>query len=240
MNTGSRNRRGRAVARQRHADGLGQAVHRVRGVHTRARAAAWAGIALGLVERCLVHHAGLVSANGLEGLGKRYLFTAEMACQHRTAGNQNGRNVQTSGGHQHTGHDLVAVRDEHQTVQLVRLCQRLYAVRDQLTACQRIFHADVTHGNAVAYADGRNEHRRTACHANACLNSIRDLIEVDMARDDLGICRNHTDDRLLHFLVGHTAGAQQRTVRHALGSCSDVITSSHGDFPPLKAVQQTA
>ena len=240
MNTGSRNRRGRAVARQRHADGLGQAVHRVRGVHTRARAAARAGIALGLVERCLVHHAGLVGANGLEGLGKRYLLTAEMACQHRTAGNQNGRNVQTSSGHQHAGHDLVAVRDEHQTIQLVRLCQRLYAVRDQLTACQRILHADVTHGNAVAYADSRNEHRRTACHANACLNRIRNLIEVDMARDDLGICRNHTDDRLIHFLVGHTAGAQQRTVRHALGSCSDVITSSHGDFPPLKAVQQTA
>ena len=240
MNTGSRNRRGRAVARQRHADRFGQAVHRVCGVHACARAAARAGIALGLVERCLVHHAGLVSADRLEGLGKRYLFTAEMAGQHRAAGNQNGRNVQTSGSHQHAGHDLVAVRDEHQTVQLMCLRQRLYAVRDQLTACQRIFHADVTHGNAVAYADGRNEHRRTACHANACLNRIRDLIEVDMARDDLGICRNHTDDRLIHFLVGHTAGAQQRTVRHALGSCSDVITSSHRDFPPLKAVQQTA
>ena len=163
-----------------------------------------------------------------------------MACQHRTAGNQNGRDIQTGSRHQHTGNDLVAVRDEHQTVQLMCLRQRLYAVRDQLTACQRILHADVTHGNAVAYADGRNEHRRTACHANACLNSIRDLIEVDMARDDLGIRRNHTDDRLIHFLVGHTAGTQQRTVRHALGSCSDVITSSHGDFPPLKAVQQTA
>ena len=240
MNTGSRNRRGRAVARQRHADRFGQAVHRVCGVHACARAAARAGIALGFVEGRLVHHAGLVSADRLEGFGQGYLLTAEMACEHRAAGNQNGRNVQTSGSHQHAGHDLVAVRDEHQTIQLVRLCQRLYTVRDQLTACQRILHADVTHGNAVAYADGRNEHRRTACHANACLNRIRDLIEVDMARDDLGICRNHTDDRLLHFLVGHTAGTQQRTVRHALGSCSDVITSSHGDFPPLKAVQQTA
>ena len=153
-----------------------------------------------------------------------------MACKHLAAGNQDGRNVQTSGSHQHAGHDLVAVRDEHQTVQLVRLRQRLYAVRDQLTACQRIFHADVTHGDAVAYADGRNEHRRTACHANTCLNRIRDLIEVDMARDDLGICRNHTDDRLPDLLIGHTAGTQQRTVRHALGSCGDVITSSHREF----------
>ena len=153
-----------------------------------------------------------------------------MACKHRAAGNQDGRNVQTSGSHQHAGHDLVAVRDEHQTVQLMRLRQRLYAVRDQLTACQRVLHTDVTHGNAVAYADGRNEHRRTACHANARLNRIRDLIEVDVARNDLGIRRNHADDRLPDLLIGHTAGTQQRTVRHALGSCGDVITSSHREF----------
>ena len=229
MNAGSRNSRSRAVARQSHTDGFGQAVHRVCGVHARARATARAGIALCFVEGRVVHHAGLVSADSLEGLGQRYLFTAEMACQHRTAGNQNGRNVQTSGSHQHAGNDLVAVRDEHQTVQLMGLCQRLYAVRDQLTACQRILHADVAHGDAVAYADSRNEHRRAACHADTGLNRVRDLIEVDVTRNDLGIRRNDTDDRLLDLLVGHTAGAQQRTVRHALGSCSDVITSSHGD-----------
>ena len=136
MNACSGNGRGRAVARQRHADRLGQAVHRVCGVHACARAAARAGIALSFVERRLVHHAGLVRADRLEGLGQRYLLTAEMACEHRAAGNQNGRDVQASRRHQHAGNDLVAVRDEHQTVELMRLCQRLNAVRDQLAACQ--------------------------------------------------------------------------------------------------------
>ena len=223
-------RRGRAVARQRHADGLGQAVHRVCGVHTCARAAARAGIALCFVEGRLVHHAGLVCADRLEGLGQGYLLAAEMACEHRTAGNQNGRDVQACRCHQHTGHDLIAVRDKNQTVQLMRLRKGLYAVRDQLAARQRIFHADVAHRDAVAYANGRNEYRRTSRHANACLDCVRDLVEVDVTRDDFGIRRNHADDRLLHFLVGHTAGTQQRTVRHTLGTCGDVITSSHGDF----------
>ena len=224
------NRRRRAVARQRHADRLGQAVHRVRGVHAGARAAARAGIALSFVERRLVHHAGLVCADRLEGLGQRNLLAAEMACEHRAAGNQNRRDVQACRCHQHARNDLVAVRDEHQTIELMRLCERLYAVRDQLAARQRILHADVAHCDAVADADRRNEHRRAACHANASLDGVRDLVEVDVTRDDLGICGNDANDRLLHLLVGHAAGAQQRTVRHTLGACGDVVTSSHGDF----------
>ena len=224
------NGRGRAVARQRHADRLGQAVHRVCGVHAGARAAARAGIALSFVERRLVHHAGLVCADRLEGLGQRNLLAAEMACEHRAAGNQNGRDVQACRCHQHARNDLVTVRDEHQTIELMRLCERLYAVRDQLAARQRILHADVAHCDAVADADRRNEHRRAACHANAGLDGVRDLVEVDVTRDDLGICGNDADDRLLHLLVGHAAGAQQRTVRHTLGACGDVVTSSHGDF----------
>ena len=230
MNACGGNGRGRAVARQRHADRLRQAVHRVCGVHACARAAARAGIALSFVERRLVHHAGLVCADRLEGLGQRNLLAAEMACEHRAAGNQNGRDVQAGRRHQHARNDLVAVRDEHQAIELMRLCERLNAVRDQLAARQRILHADVAHRDAVADADRRNEHRRAACHANAGLDGVRDLVEVDVTRDDLGICGNDADDRLFHLLVGHAAGAQQRTVRHTLRACGDVVTSSHGDF----------
>ena len=140
----------------------------------------------------------------LEGLGQGYLLTAKMACKHRAAGNQDGRNVQTSGSHQHAGHDLVAVRDEHQTVQLVRLRQRLYAVRDQLTACQRVLHADVTHGNAVAYADGIDFKRHAACHIDAGLYGFGNLVQVVVPGDDIAFGAKDRDERTVHFLIGES------------------------------------
>ena len=225
MDTCCMDSRNGAVARQCHTDGLGQAVHRVCSVHTRAGTAARARAALALHELFLGDQTGLVCADGLEGLGQRDLLTAEVTCQHRTARYQNGRDIQASRCHEHAGHDLVAVGDEHQCVHLVCLCQRLNRVRDQFTGRQRVLHADVTHCNAVAYADRRNDNRRAACHGYTCLDCVCNLIEVNMAGDDLGVSRDNADDRAVHLLIGHTAGTQQRAVGHTRSARGDVITS---------------
>ena len=227
--------RDRAVAGQRHADRLGQAVHGVCGVHTRARAAARARAALALHQLFVVDQAGLVRADRLKGLGERDLLAVVVAGEHRAARDDDGRDVEARRGHQHAGHDLVAVRNEHEAVELVRLRQRLDAVRDQLAAGQRVLHADVAHRDAVAHADGRHHDRGAARDAHARLGGVRDLVEVDMARDDLTVCGDNADDRLFHLLFGQTAGAQQRTVGHALCARGDVIASlGHGDSSFLR------
>ena len=59
----------------------------------------WAPAALALHELFLGDQAGLVCADGLEGLGQRDLLTAEVTCQRRTARYQDGRDIQASRCH---------------------------------------------------------------------------------------------------------------------------------------------
>ena len=63
-----------------------------------------------------------------------------------------GRHVQAHRGHEHAGHDLVAARHEHQGVEGVGQGHRLDGVGDELAAGQRVVHARVVHGDAVADA----------------------------------------------------------------------------------------
>ena len=111
----------RAVAGQRDADGLAQAVHAVGRVHAGAGAAARAAVAGAVLKLCVVDHTGLVRADSLEHFGKADLLAAVAACQHRAAGADHGGHVHADGGHDHAGHDLVAVGDQHQAVQLVAM-----------------------------------------------------------------------------------------------------------------------
>ena len=55
-----------AVAAQRHANGLGQAVHGVGGVHARAAAAGGAGVFRIVGDACLIELPGVIGADGLE------------------------------------------------------------------------------------------------------------------------------------------------------------------------------
>ena len=89
----------------------------------------------------------------------------------------------------------------------------------------------MAHRNAVAHADGRHHDRRATRDAHARLGGVRDLVEVDMAGDDLTVCGDNADNRLFHLLFGQAAGAQQRAVGHALCTRGDVVASlGHGGF----------
>ena len=141
----------RAVARQRETQRLGQTVHRVGREHARARSAAGAGATLDLgdlrVAARLVgpHHHGVdqVDAAALKFSGL-----------HRPARDEDRRDVEPHGGHQHAGGDLVAVRNADQRVDLVGGGHVLDAVGDDLARRQRVEHAVVAHGDAVVDGDG--------------------------------------------------------------------------------------
>ena len=88
-----------AVAPEAHAEDLGQAVHRVGGVHAGAGAAGGAGVLFPLLELGFVDLAGVVSALGLEHRGEGGLVAVHMAGEHRAAGDEDGGDVEPGGGH---------------------------------------------------------------------------------------------------------------------------------------------
>jgi len=78
------------VAAQAHADGLGEAVHGVGGVHARAGTAGGTGLALPLVKTLLVDLAGGVGTHGLEHAGEARLVAIDVTGKHGTTRDEGG------------------------------------------------------------------------------------------------------------------------------------------------------
>ena len=112
-----------------------------------------------------------------------------------------------------------------QTIELMRLCERLNAVRDQLAARQRILHADVAHRDAVADADGRDEDGGAPCHLDACLDGVGDLIQIHVAGDNLTVGTHHTDEGAVQLFRGVAQGVKQASVGRALRAFGYIVTS---------------
>ena len=217
-----------AVARQSQTDGLGQAVHGVGGEHAGAGTAGRAdGLLVG--EQILfvqivigggVHHVdqigvllhGAVGQHGGAGL-------------HRTAGNEHGRNVESQRGHQHARHDLVAVRDQDEAIEARSHRNGLDRIGDELAARERVLHARVAHGDAVADTDGGELKGRAACCCDAELRSLGDFAQVDVARDDLVEGIADADQRLLEVLRTVAICMEQGTMCTACSTFFDNIAS---------------
>ena len=90
-----------AVAPQAHADGLGEAVHGVGGVHAGAGAAGGAGVVLIVLHAGLVQLARLVGAHRLEHVAQAGAAAVlQPAGQHGAAGDEDRGNVYPGGGHE--------------------------------------------------------------------------------------------------------------------------------------------
>ena len=211
-------RRDGSVAGQRHANGFAQAVHAVGRIHTRAAAAAGTGVFGVIVQHVFADDAGLVAPHRLEHLGKRNVARALPAREHRPAADDNGRDIQPGRGHQHAGHDLVAVRHQYQAIKPVGARHRLHAVADQLTAGQGILHTDMAHGDSVAHTDGRYQDRSTARHAHARLDSLGQLVQMSMAGYDLAVRAHNADQRTVDFFISITQSIKKTPVRRTFSA----------------------
>ena len=169
-----------AVARQGHADGLGQAVHGIGRVHARAGTAGGTGVLLQLVKLLVVDRAGGMAAHRLKHLGQAHPHTPVLAGQHRPAADKNGRQVHPAGGQQHAGHNFVTVGDEHHRVHRMGGEHHLDGIGDQFARAQRVFHAGMVHGQAVAHADSVKGKRDAAGVADAVLHRTGDGVQVDV------------------------------------------------------------
>ena len=52
-------------------------------------------------------------------------------------------------------------------------------------------HALVAHDDTVAHADSGHHHRRTASRVDASLYRLRDLVQMDVARDNIALGGHH-------------------------------------------------
>ena len=101
----------------------------------------------------------------------------------------------------------------------------LEAVGDGFARHERVVHAVVVHGDAVAHADGGDLERHAACHVDAGLHGFADLIEVVVTGDDIVTGVEHRDKRALQLLVGQAVGLEQAAVRGARNAASDGVAA---------------
>ena len=96
------------------------------------------------------------------------------------------------------------------------LRQTFCGIRNQISRYQGILHADVAHGDSITDGDSRNHDRGSSRHGNSHLNGLNDLIQIHMARYNLIIGTDDTDERTLHLFFRHSEGIEQGAVRRLL------------------------
>ncbi|EJT84489.1 hypothetical protein PPS11_21259 [Pseudomonas putida S11] len=115
------------------------------------------------------------------------------------------------GGHQHTGGDLVAVGDAHDGVGAMGVDHVLHGVGDDLAAWQRVEHAVVAHGDAVIDCDCVEFLGHATGAFDFAGDQLAQVLQVHVARDELGERVGDGDDRFLEIFVLHPGGAPQGT-----------------------------
>ena len=197
-------------AGQGHADGLRQAVHGIGGIHTGAAAAGGAGGIGTALQNLVAHFAHCIGAHILKLLGQADTPAGDgaLAGQHGAAADEDTGQVQSAGSQQHTGHDLVTIRDKHNGIQRVRGEHHLNAVSNQLTGAQRILHTLVIHGDTVANADGVKFKRHAAGVADTRLHLLGDLVQVHVAGNVVALGVHHGNERPLHLQIINTQCTQ--------------------------------
>ena len=85
-------------------------------------------------------------------------------------------------------------------------------------------HALVAHDDTVAHADGGHHHRRTASRVDASLYRLRDLVQMDVARDNIALGGHHRNQWAGHLFLRQAQRVQQRPMGRAVRSLFDLIT----------------
>ena len=193
----------RAVAREREPQRFGEAVHRVGREHPRARSASGAGAAFDL--RDLLVAARVVGAHD-HRVDQVHAAAPELPGLHRASRDEDRRDVQPHGGHQHPGGDLVAVGDADQRIDLVGVGHVFDAVGDDLARGQRVEHAVVAHGDAVVHGDGVEFRGEASEGFDPLFDVLADFVQVHVARHELGERVGDADDRAAELLLAHAVG----------------------------------
>ncbi|MPN06145.1 hypothetical protein SDC9_153401 [bioreactor metagenome] len=127
---------------------------------------------------------------------------------HRTAGNEDHRNVQTQGSHQHPWGDFVAVGDTDHCIGTMGIHHVLHRISDQLARRQGELHAIMPHGDAVIHTDGIELKRHSAGSPHGFFDLFSEALQMNMAGNDIHIRIHDGDKWLLHIRIADTGGLE--------------------------------
>ncbi len=148
------------------------------------------------------------------GIDQIVAFVAVNPRFHGAAGDENGRDIEAHGGHQHAGSDFVAVGDADHGIDGMGIAHVLDAVGDQFAGRQGIEHAVMAHGNSVVDGDRIEFGCKAARFVDNFLHMLTDFMEMDMAGHQLGERIDDRDNRPAELLFFHAVGPPE-----AAGSC---------------------
>ena len=216
-----------AVAHGRKTHDFREELHGDRRTHAAVAArAGTAGVVLHFVGDCID-----AQRRGAHEIGKRFAVVIAVLGRSRgTAGDKDGRDVQAHDRHQHTGNDLVAVGNAHETVQRMSLNEGFHGIADNIAAGQRITHTRRIFRHAVAQGNCVGHRRGASRHQDALLYPVADPIEQRMTGEEVGVGTDDADQRLVDLFFGKSARLHQQSGKGTLGAVLHNV-ASHGVAP---------
>jgi hypothetical protein len=200
------------VTRKREPERFVETIHAIRGEHARARATGRARRALhfeqfgiaDLFVACCDHRVDQVELSTGAVMG-----ACALSGFHGSTGYEDRRDIQAHRRQQHPRRDLVAIRDTDQRVGHMGLDHVLDTVCDQISRWERIEHAVVAHRDAVVDGDRVELDAPAPRVVHDFLDTLADIVEMDVARNELGETVGDCDDRLREIGVGHAGRAPE-------------------------------
>ena len=219
------NSRNGTVALESHAEYFGQAVHGVCGIHTGAGTTGRTCFIFKFFDIFQCEFTSRVGTNCFKHAGKAGFLPLDMASQHRAAADKYGRYVDSGSCHQQARNVLVAVWNHNQCIEMMRQCHTFGGIGNQVSGYEGVFHADMSHCNAVADCNCREDNRCAACHSNAHLDCFYDFINVHVTGNNFVVGRNDSNERTFHFFFGHSQGIKKRALRCLIDTITIKITT---------------
>src|SRR4030042_6882481 len=130
---------------------------------------------------------------------------------HRSAAYEYGRNINPRCRHQHTWHNLIAVRNEYKTIKSVSLNHALYRISNEFPAWQRVLHACMTLGNTITDSNGIELEGSATGATHTLLDRLSDVSQVNMPGRNFGKAIDHTDKWSGYIFLITPQGVQQST-----------------------------
>ena len=131
----------------------------------------------------------------------------DLARFHRAARDEDHGNIDAQRGHKHAGRDFVAVRDADHRVSAMGVDHIFDAVRNQLAGRERIKHAVMAHRDPVIDRNRIKFLGDTARFFDFARDQLTQILQMDVAGNELGEGIDHRDNRLPEILVFHACGA---------------------------------
>ena len=126
---------------------------------------------------------------------------------HRTARHENRGNIQTHRRQEHTGSNLVAVRDTYERIRAVSVHHVFDRVGNEVARRQGIEHAVVAHRNAVIDRNGVEFFRHAASFTNSASHQVAHIFQVHVTGHELGVRVSNRNNRFAEIIITHAGCA---------------------------------